>query len=137
MRKLTISPSCCFVVHQKEGLGVVNKTVDLRVDTHLCYWPIYKPYTWFATGPDTYENRIYYTFRDWSLIKGRGRATKWENRGSETCYAPSQDRVKPSLTPPPPLLKGGNLLRPLSVLKTSSYHIKTTPKLFVPRLLHV
>ena len=30
-------------------------------------------------------------FRDWSLITGRGGATKWENRGSETfCHTPSR-----------------------------------------------
>ena len=32
--------------------------------------------------------------RDWSLITGRGVATKWENHGSETFCAPPQDRVK-------------------------------------------
>ena len=37
--------------------------------------------------------------RDWSLITGRGGATKWENRGSETFCAPPQDRVK-LFTPP-------------------------------------
>ena len=33
--------------------------------------------------------------RNWSLIMGRGGATKWENRGSETfCAPPPHDRVK-------------------------------------------
>ena len=49
-------------------------------------------------------------FRDWSLIMGRGGATKWENRGSETfCAPPPQDRVKLFATP---LLKSGNFFAP-------------------------
>ena len=59
-----------------------------------------------------------------------GGASKWENRGSKTfCAPPPQDRVKLFA---PPLLKGGNLLRPpISIAKTSSYRIKNTPKLFI------
>ena len=57
--------------------------------------------------------------RDWSLITGRGGATKWENCGSETFWAPHpQNRV------PPPF----NMAKTLSYL----YCIKTTPKLCVP-----
>ena len=71
--------------------------------------------------------------RDWSLITGRGGgggATKWENRGSETFCAAPQDRVKLFAAP---LLKIGNFWRPpYNMAKTSSYHVKTTPKLFVP-----
>ena len=60
---------------------------------------------------------------DWPLIKGRGAATKWENRRSEIFCAPPQD----------PLLKSGNFTRPpYNMAKTSSYSVKTTPKLFVP-----
>ena len=53
--------------------------------------------------------------RDWSLFRWRG-AIKWENRGSETFCAPSQDRGK--LFAPPPLLKSGNLLPPFNMTKT-------------------
>ena len=62
---------------------------------------------------------------------GRGGATKWENRGSETfCAPPPQDRVKLFT---PPLLKSGNFSRPpYNMAKTSSYRVKTTPKLFAP-----
>ena len=70
------------------------------------------------------------TVRDWSLIMGRGGATKWENRGSETFCAPPQDRVKLFV---PPLLKGGNFLRPpITMAKTSSSCVKTTSKFSVP-----
>ena len=69
--------------------------------------------------------------RDWSLITGRGGATKWENRGSETfCAPPPQDRVKLFA---PLLLKGGIFfVPPITMAKTSSSHAKTTSKLFVP-----
>ena len=40
--------------------------------------------------------------RDWSLITGRGGATKWENRGSEFFLPPPppQDRDKTFRAPP-------------------------------------
>ena len=44
-----------------------------------------------AVGPTIAHIKV----RDWSFITGRVGATKWENRGSETFYAPPpQDRVK-------------------------------------------
>ena len=43
---------------------------------------------------------------------GEGGATKWENRGFETCCAPPQDRVKLFT---PPLLKSGNFSRPPTI----------------------
>ena len=75
------------------------------------------------------------SLRDWSLITGRGGATKWENCGCETFWAPPpQDRVKLYA---PPFLKSGNFSRPpYNMAKTSSYRVKTTPKLFVPPLQH-
>ena len=52
-----------------------------------------------------------YSLRDWSLIRGRGGATKRENRRSETfCAPPPQDRVK--LCAPPPHFKGLKLFAP-------------------------
>ena len=42
--------------------------------------------------------------REWSLIMGRGGATKLENRGSYTFCAPPQDKVN-LFTPPPPFFK--------------------------------
>ena len=63
---------------------------------------------------------------------GEGGATKWENRGSETFCGPPppQDSVKLFA---PPLLISGNFTRPpYNMAKTSSYRVKTTPKLFVP-----
>ena len=61
--------------------------------------------------------------RDWSLITGKGGATKWENRCTEMPLP--QDWVK-LLGPPPPLLKGGNYLRP----PPPSEWLKSTPKPF-------
>ena len=74
-------------------------------------------------------------FRDWSLITGRGWLQNGEIFGSETfCAPPPQARVKLFA---PPLLKRGNFSRPpYNMAKTSSYRIKTTPKLFVPPLQH-
>ena len=77
---------------------------------------------------------IYTVIADLLLINyGEGGATKWVNRGSETfCALPPQDRVKLFA---PPLLKSGNFARapppPYNMAKTSSYCLKTTPKLFV------
>ena len=68
--------------------------------------------------------------RDWSLIMGRG-ATKWENRGSETFCTPLPLKTGLNFLHPLPLLKSGNFLRPpFNMAKTSSYCVKTTPKLF-------
>ena len=76
-------------------------------------------------GLDRDLHRVWYirgtltgTLRAWSLITGRGGATKWENRGYDTFRAPPpQDRVKLFAPPPPtlPLLKSGNLLCPTSI----------------------
>ena len=52
---------------------------------------------------------------------GEGGATKWENRGSETFCAP-------------PFKDWKLLAPPYNMAKTSSYRVKTTPKLFVPPL---
>ena len=63
-------------------------------------------------------------WRDWSFITGRGRATMWENCGSE------------KFPPPPPPSRHGKTFRafkdrklcmpppPFNMDKTSSYHIK-------------
>ena len=71
--------------------------------------------------------------RDWSLITGRG-ATKWENRRSETFLPPSRQGKNFRA----PLLMNGNFLTPppFNMAKTSSYRIKTTPKLVVPPIQH-
>ena len=59
-----------------------------------------------------------------------GGTTKWENRGSETFCTPPSRQGK---TFRAPLLKSGNFSRPPTIMsKTSSYRIKTTPKLVVP-----
>ena len=64
-----------------------------------------------------------------------GGATKWGNRGSETfCAPPLSGHGK---TFRAPLLKSGNFSRPpYNIAKTSSYHVKTIPKLVVPPLQH-
>ena len=81
-------------------------------------------------GWATKDSKFLNYVSDWSLITWRGGATKWENHGSETFCAPPQDRVKLFT---PPLLKSGNFSRPpYNMAKTSSYSVKTTPKLFVP-----
>ena len=52
--------------------------------------------------------------RDWSLIMGRGGATKWENRGSESFCAPPPHPSRQGKTfhapPPAPTLKECKLL---------------------------
>ena len=55
-------------------------------------------------------------------------------RGSETFYAPPpQDRVK---LVAPPFKDWKFFVPPYNMAKTSSYYVKTTPKLFVPPLQH-
>ena len=70
--------------------------------------------------------------RDWSLITGRGGGYKMgKSRVRNFLRPPPQDRVKLFV---PPLFKSGNFTRPpppYNMAKTSSYRIKTTPKLFV------
>ena len=66
--------------------------------------------------------------RDWSLITGRGGATKWENRGSETFCAPPSRQGKTFHAPP---FKEWKLLR-----APPTIWLKTTSKLFVPALQH-
>ena len=79
-----------------------------------------------------------YLFRDWSLITGRGGATKWENRRSETvCAPPSTSREGKTFCAHPPL-KSGNFLRPappFNMAKTSKLPRKNDPKTFCPPLL--
>ena len=65
---------------------------------------------------------------------GEGGATKWENRGSETfCTPPLKTEQNFSRHP----FKEWKLFAsPINMSKTSSYSVKTTPKLFVPPLQH-
>ena len=64
-----------------------------------------------------YFRNFYGGIRDWSLITGRGGATKQENCGSETFCAPPSRQGKTFCAP---LLKGGNFLRPpITMAKTS------------------
>ena len=68
--------------------------------------------------------------RDWSLITGRGGLQNGKIAGPKLFAPPPQDRVKLFA---PPLLKSGNFTRPpYNMAKTSSYCVKSTPKLFVP-----
>ena len=70
--------------------------------------------------------------RDWSLIMGRGGLQNGKIAGPKLFAPPPQDRVKLFA---PPLLKIGNFsCPPYNMAKTSSYYVKTTPKLFVPPL---
>ena len=70
--------------------------------------------------------------RDWSLITGRGGLQNGKIAGPKLFAPPPQDRVKLFATP---LLKSGNFTRPpYNMAKTSSYRVKSTPKLFVPPL---
>ena len=72
--------------------------------------------------------------RDWSLIMGRGGLQNGKIAGPKLFAPPPQDRVKLFA---PPLSKSGKFLRPAyNMAKTSSYRVKTTPKLFVPPLQH-
>ena len=64
---------------------------------------------------------------------GEGGATKWENRGPETfCAHPS--RQGKTFRAPPPFKEWKLYALPYNMAKTSSYRVKTTPKLFVPPL---
>ena len=66
-----------------------------------------------------------------SLITGRGGgATKWQNRWSETFWAPPSRQGKTFHAPP---FKEWKLFapHPFNMAKTSSYCVKTTPKLFL------
>ena len=45
---------------------------------------------------------------------------------------PPQDRVKLFVPPPPPFKEWKHFVPPCNMAKTSSYRIKTTPKLVVP-----
>ena len=70
--------------------------------------------------------------RDWSLITGRGGLQNGKIAGPKLFAPPPQDRVKLFA---PPLLKTGKFTRPhYNMAKTSSYRLKSTPKLFVPPL---
>ena len=73
--------------------------------------------------------------RDWSLITGRGGGYKMgKSRVRNFLRPPTQDGVKLFA---PPLLKSGNFSHPpYNMAKTSSYCVKTTPKLVVPPLQH-
>ena len=72
--------------------------------------------------------------RDWSLITGRGGLQNGKIAGPKLFAPPPQDRVKLFA---PPLLKSGNFsCPPYNMAKTSSYRVKSTPKLFVPPLQH-
>ena len=69
--------------------------------------------------------------RDWSLIMGRGGYKMGKSRVRNFLRPPSRQG---KTFRPPPLLKSGNFSCPpaYNKAKTSSYHVKTTPKLFVP-----
>ena len=78
----------------------------------------------------TYKGLI----RDWSLITGRGGLQNGKIVCPKLFAPPPQDMVKLFA---PPLLNIGNFWRPpYNMAKTSSYYVKTTPKLFVPPLQH-
>ena len=70
--------------------------------------------------------------RDWSLITGRGGLQNGKIAGPKLFAPPPQDRVK--LFAPPPFKEWKLYTPPYNMAKTSSYRIKTTPKLFVPPL---
>ena len=74
--------------------------------------------------------RLWQEVRDWSLITGRGGLQNGKIAGPQLFATPPHDRVKLF---EPPLLKSGNFSRlPYNMASTSSYLLKTTPKLFVP-----
>ena len=74
------------------------------------------------------------SLRDWSLITGRGGLQNGKITGPKLFAPPPQDRVKLFA---PPLLKSGSFsCPPYNMAKTSSYRVKSTPKLFVPPLQH-
>ena len=83
--------------------------------------------------PQIYIER-YQTPKGLVINYGDGRATKWENRESETFCAPPQVKVKLVVTP---LFKEWKLFTPPTAhtsiwFKLRSYCIKTTPKHVMP-----
>ena len=59
--------------------------------------PVYRLYKMASQHPEGHNREceiplhVFFLLRDWSLIRGGGGATKWENRGSETfCATPSR-----------------------------------------------
>ena len=95
----------------------------------LCEFGIQK---WGTHRHPPPPSRALQTLRDWSLITGRGGYKMGKSRVRNLLRPPPppQDRVKLFA---PPLLKSGNFSRPpYNMAKTSSFRIKTTPKLFVP-----
>ena len=89
-------------------------------------------------GLEKGEDQYYHMnmIRDWSLIRGRGGATKWENRGSETyCVPPPSRQGKTFCALPPPPFEDWKLFAPpapFNMAKTSSYRVKTTPTFCKP-----
>ena len=96
-----IQPSMLRLLHGYTGHACVSKNID------VCSW----------TCPLTFAYLRRTSFRDWSLITGRGGgATQWKNRGSKTFCAPPpppQDRVKRFARPPPPFCRGKTSRAPL------------------------
>ena len=87
------------------------------------------------SSPNTYLSEYYEEMsnqtpvRDWSFITGRGGGLPMKITGRKFIAPTPQDRVQlfASL-----LLKSGSAPPPFNMAKTSSYCVKTTPKLFVP-----
>ena len=93
-------------------------SIAVTVDIFACTCIIRK-----KEGISGFRRLLDFSVRDWSLITGRGLQ-------NGKIAPPPQDRVKRFA--PPPLLKSGNFLHPpFNMTKTSSYHVKTTPKIVV------
>ena len=98
------------------SLIIIAVTVDIFACTYIF---VYNSKKRRNSG---FRRLLDFSVRDWSLITGRGLQ-------NEKIAPPSQDRVK--LFAPPPLKSGNCLHPPFNMTKTSSYHVKTTPKLVV------
>ena len=70
--------------------------------------------------------------RDWSLIMGRDGPTKWENHAPPPLKTGLNCLHPPPPPPHAPLLKWKPFVTPFNMAKTSSYSVKTTPKLLMP-----
>ena len=130
-----------YTMHTEAIFSLGNYMVGLITSytfIYFLYFPIFLLsyiFFYFVKKKKKKKKRDILYIRDWSLITGRGGLQNGKIAGLKLFAPPPQDRVK--LFAPPPLLKSGNFLcPPYNMAKTSSYHVKTTPKLFVPPLQH-
>ena len=79
-------------------LQVINDTPETQYYIEA-YTTRFSSSQWSSCRVQCTLKLIHRVFRDWSLIRGRGGATKWENRWAKTFCDPPEDRVKLFMPP--------------------------------------